>query len=46
MFAEFDWKGVAPTFPLDPTKERWTMWLLKAYLMKPMVMHGMLPGRI
>lgn len=46
MFAEFDWKGVAPTFPLDPTQERWTMWLLKAYLMKPMVMYGMLPGRI
>lgn len=47
MFAEFDWSGKpAPSFPLDPTKERWTMWLLKAYLMKPMVMYGMLPGRV
>lgn len=47
MFAEFDWSGKpAPSFPLDPTQERWTMWLLKVYLMKPMVIYGMLPGRI
>ncbi|MCR4941473.1 MAG: FAD-dependent oxidoreductase [Campylobacter sp.] len=46
MFAEFDWKGVAPTFPLDPTQERWSMWILKAYIMKPTVMYGMLPGRL
>ncbi|WP_314702331.1 FAD-dependent oxidoreductase [Campylobacter rectus] len=47
MFAEFDWSGKpAPSFPLDPTKERWIMWLLKVYLMKPMIFHGMLPGRI
>lgn len=46
MFAEFDWNGLAPSFPLDPTKERWTMWILKAYLMKPMVMNGMLSGRM
>ena len=47
MFAEFDWSGhPAPSFPLDPTQERWTMWILKAYIMKPMVMCGMLSGRI
>ncbi|QKG29532.1 NAD(P)/FAD-dependent oxidoreductase [Campylobacter sp. RM16187] len=47
MFAEFDWSGKpAPSFPLDPTQERWLMWLLKVYLMKPMIYHGMLPGRI
>lgn len=47
MFAEFDWSGKpAPSFPLDPTKERWLMWILKVYLMKPMIYHGMLPGRI
>lgn len=47
MFAEFDWSGKpAPSFPLDPTKERWLMWILKVYLMKPMIYYGMLPGRI
>lgn len=47
MFAEFDWSGKpAPSFPLDPTKERWSMWLLKVYMMKPIIFHGMLPGRI
>ena len=47
MFAEFDWSGhPAPSFPLDPMQERWTMWILKAYIMKPMVMCGMLSGRI
>ncbi|MDO5045259.1 NAD(P)/FAD-dependent oxidoreductase [Campylobacter sp.] len=47
MFAEFDWSGKpAPSFPLDPTKERWLMWILKVYLTKPMIYYGMLPGRI
>lgn len=46
MFAEFNWEGVAPSFPLDPTQERWIMWILKTYLMKPVVMYGMLPGRL
>jgi sulfide:quinone oxidoreductase len=53
MLAEFKWKDVAagtgavaaPSFPLDPTQERWIYWLLKVYLLKPMTMYGMLPGR-
>ena len=53
MLAEFAWKDgkkdtkgvMAPSFPLDPTQERWLYWLLKAYLLKPMTIYGMLPGR-
>lgn len=46
MLAEFDWsKKPTPSFPLDPTQERWIWWLLKVYALKPMTMHGMLPGR-
>jgi len=53
MLAEFKWKDVAnasgavaaPSFPLDPTQERWIYWLLKVYLLKPMTVYGMLSGR-
>jgi sulfide:quinone oxidoreductase len=46
MLAEFDWsKKPTPSFPLDPTKERWIWWLLKVYALKPMTIYGMLPGR-
>lgn len=46
MLAEFDWsKKPTPSFPLDPTKERWIYWLLKVYMLKPMTMYGMLSGR-
>src|SRR5690606_14480209 len=47
MMAEFKWNPdgpgavVAPSFPLDPAQERWVMWLLKAYMLKPMTMYGM-----
>jgi len=47
MLAEFNWSQKAtPTFPLDPTKERWIWWLLELYLLKPMTQYGMLSGRI
>jgi len=47
MLAEFDWtKRPTPSFPLDPTKERWIWWLLKVYLLKPMTQYGMLSGRL
>ncbi len=47
MLAEFNWsKKPIPSFPLDPTKERWIWWLLKIYLLKPMVIYGMLSGRV
>jgi sulfide:quinone oxidoreductase len=46
MLAEFDWsKKPTPSFPLDPTKERWIWWLLKVYALKPMTQYGMLSGR-
>jgi len=46
MLAEFNWtKKPTPSFPLDPTKERWIMWFLKVYMLKPMTVYGMLAGR-
>lgn len=46
MLAEFDWSmKPKPSFPLDPTKERYIWWLLKAYILKPMTQYGMLSGR-
>lgn len=42
---EFDWsKQPKPSFPLDPTKDRWLYWVMKVYMLKPMTMHGMLKG--
>ncbi|MEA2028387.1 MAG: FAD/NAD(P)-binding oxidoreductase, partial [Campylobacterota bacterium] len=46
MLAEFNWtKKPTPSFPFDPTQERWIWWLLKAYALKPMTQIGMLSGR-
>ena len=46
MMAEFDWDvKPTPSFPLDPTVERWVFWLLKVYALKPMTMYGMLSGK-
>ncbi len=46
MLAEFDWsRKPTPSFPLDPTQERWIWWLLKVYALKPMTIYGMLSGR-
>lgn len=46
MLAEFNWSGKpAPSFPLDPTVERYIWWLLKVYLLKPMTQYGMLSGK-
>ena len=46
MLAEFDWTAKpTPSFPLDPTQERWIWWLMKVYMLKPMTMHGMLTGK-
>lgn len=47
MFAEFNWTmKPAPSFPLDPTQERYIWWLFDVYLLKPMVQYGMLSGKI
>jgi len=52
MLAEFNWASKKPgsgvnaaSFPLDSTQERWIMWLLKVYLLKPMTIYGMLSGK-
>ncbi len=46
MLAEFNWtKKPTPSFPLDPTQERYIWWLMKVYLLKPMTQYGMLAGR-
>lgn len=46
MLAEFDWSmKPKPSFPLDPTQERYIWWLLKAYILKPMTQYGMLSGK-
>lgn len=46
VLAEFDYeKNPQETFPLDQSKERWTMWALKRYLLPQMYWHGMLKGR-
>ena len=46
MLAEFDWTvKPTPSFPLDPTVERWVWWLMKIHALKPMTMYGMLSGR-
>ena len=46
MLAEFNWTAKpTPSFPLDPTQERYIWWLLKVYLLKPMTQYGMLSGK-
>ena len=46
MLAEFNWtKKPTPSFPLDPTQERYIWWLMKIYLLKPMTQYGMLSGK-
>jgi sulfide:quinone oxidoreductase len=46
VLAEFDYKKVpAETFPFDQSKERWSMWILKRYVLPFLYWHGMLKGR-
>lgn len=47
MMAEFNYQNEpTPSLPfLDPAKERWIWWLVKAYLLKPMYFYGMLKAR-
>lgn len=46
ILAEFGYEGkLLPSFPLDPTRERRTMWWLKRYLLAPLYWRGMLSGR-
>ena len=46
VLAEFDYdKNPAETFPFDQSEERWTMWIVKRYLLPIFYWHGMLKGR-
>ncbi len=46
MLAEFGYDGkLMPTFPIDPTKERRSMWHLKKDLLPTLYWQGMLKGR-
>ncbi|QDT75652.1 NAD(P)/FAD-dependent oxidoreductase [Lacipirellula limnantheis] len=47
VLAEFDYdKNPMETFPFDQSKERWSMWLLKRFLLPILYWHGMLKGRM
>lgn len=46
VLAEFDYDGQpAESFPFDQAKERWSMWLLKKYVLPVLYWSGMLKGR-
>ncbi len=43
--AEFDYDGnPRPSFPLDPTQERWSMWVVKTKLLPWIYWNRMLRG--
>ncbi len=47
ILAEFGYDGqLMPTFPLDMTKERRSMWILKRYLLPVLYWFGILKGRM
>jgi sulfide:quinone oxidoreductase len=47
MLAEFKYDGeVAETFPFDQAKPRYSMWLLKRYILPLMYWQGMMKGRV
>lgn len=46
MLAEFDYDGrPCETFPFNQAKERFSMWILKKYILPRLYWHGMLRGR-
>ncbi len=47
VLAEFDYqKQPDESFPVDQSRERWSMWVLKRHLLPIMYWHGMLKGRM
>jgi sulfide:quinone oxidoreductase len=47
VLAEFNYrKEPEESFPVDQSKERWSMWILKRYLLPKMYWYGMLKGRM
>lgn len=46
ILAEFDYDNRPdPSFPFDTTKERWSMMMMKRFLLPVLYWHGMLKGR-
>jgi len=46
VLAEFNYKKVPEeTFPVDQSRERWSMWILKRHLLPLLYWYGMLRGR-
>lgn len=47
MLAEFDYDNKpTETFPFDQSKERWTMWVLKRYILPWLYWHRILQGKM
>lgn len=47
IMVEFNWQGTASSAPcFGATRESYINWLIKLYGFKPMVMYGMLSGRV
>ena len=44
ILAEFNYDGLAPSFPLDPEEPRWIWWAFDLYALKPMYWYLMLRG--
>ncbi|MFZ5375460.1 MAG: NAD(P)/FAD-dependent oxidoreductase [Campylobacterota bacterium] len=44
IMAEFNYDGLAPSFPLDPAKPRWIWWIFDLYMLQPMYRYLMLNG--
>ncbi len=45
MLAEFNYDGIAPSFPiLDPSEPRWIWWAFDLYMLKPMYFQLMMRG--
>lgn len=44
IMAEFNYDGLAPSFPLDPAEPRWLWWAFDLYMLQPMYRYLMLNG--
>ncbi len=44
IMAEFNYDGLAPSFPLDPAQPRWLWWIFDLYMLQPMYRYLMLNG--
>jgi sulfide:quinone oxidoreductase len=44
IMAEFNYDGLAPSFPLDPAQPRWVWWMFDLYMLQPMYRYLMLNG--